>query len=86
MRWGPVNCNQERAVNGRISKFREDIGIGVIVADDGRKFRFVQSEVLNRNDAVIGQDVDFVPVGHRPTDIILMSGSPWTAFGAAAQG
>jgi len=79
----PVERSQERAMIGRISKFREDIGIGVIVTDDGRKFRFSQLDVLNRNDAILGEDVDFIPVGHRPTDIILMSGSPWTAFGAA---
>ena len=72
-------------MNGRISKFRDDIGVGVIVTDDGRKFRFAQADVLNRNDAILGQDVDFIPVGHRPTDIILMTGSPWTAFGAIAR-
>ena len=67
---------------GRIAKFRDDIGIGVIVADDGRKYRFAGSDVLNRNDAILGEDVDFISDGNRPIDIIVMSGSPWTAFGA----
>jgi hypothetical protein len=70
-------------VNGRISKFRQDIGIGVIVADDGRKFRFAQSDMMNPDDEIVGQDVDFIAAGHRPTEIIVMSGSPWTAFGRA---
>jgi hypothetical protein len=73
-------------VNGRISKFRQDLGIGVIVTDNGRKYRFAQSDVLNRNDAILGEDVDFVSVGNRPMEIIVMSGSPWTAFGAVLRG
>jgi hypothetical protein len=72
-------------VNGRISKFREDIGIGVIVADDGRKYRFAQSDMMNADDEIVGLDVDFVPIGNRPVEIIVMSGSPWTAFGAAGR-
>jgi hypothetical protein len=73
-------------VNGRISKFREDIGVGVIITDDGRRYRFAQSDVLNRNDAILGKDVDFVSISNRPTEIIVMSGSPWTAFGAGLGG
>jgi len=73
-------------VYGRISKYREDIGVGVIVADDGRKYRFFRSDVLNRNHAIPGEDVDFIPLGHRPIEIIVMKGSPWTAFGAGLRG
>ncbi|HXF52686.1 MAG TPA: hypothetical protein VNK52_01050 [Hyphomicrobiaceae bacterium] len=71
---------------GRISKYREDIGVGVIVTDDGRKYRFSRSDVLNRNHAILGEDVDFVPEGNRPIEIIVMKGSPWTVFGAALRG
>jgi hypothetical protein len=41
---------------------------------------------LNRNDALLGEDVDFVSIGNRPMEIIVMSGSPWTAFGAGFRG
>jgi hypothetical protein len=78
--------SKESAVYGRISKFREDIGVGVIITDDGRRYRFAQSDVLNRNDAILGKDVDFVSISNRPTEIIVMSGSPWTAFGAVLRG
>ena len=72
-------------MNGHISKFREDIGIGVIVADDGRKYRFAQSDIKNSDDGMIGQNVDFIVVGSRPAEIIVMSGSAWTAFGGLSR-
>jgi len=68
---------------GQITKFRDDIGVGVIEAENGRKYRFVKSEIVNQTDRLIGMGVDFV-VADRPRDIIMMSGSPWTVFAAAA--
>jgi cold shock CspA family protein len=75
----------ERAdMYGEIKKFREDIGFGVIVAEDGRKFRFTDSEILNREEMQEGREVNFVVAGLRPHSIIVISGSPWTAFGGIA--
>ena len=66
---------------GQITKFRDDIGVGVIEAEDGRKYRFAKTEIINTADRLIGQGVDFLIVASRPRQIIMMSGSPWTAFG-----
>ena len=70
-------------MHGQITKFRTDLGFGVIKADDGRKFRFEKSEIKNLNGKIVGHDVDFLIAGSRPREIILMTGSPWTAFGPA---
>lgn len=69
-------------MHGRITKFRHDIGVGVIVADNGRKFRFAGTQIRNSTPELVGQSVDFMVTGSRPTDIIMMHGSPWTAFGS----
>jgi hypothetical protein len=69
---------------GQITKFREDIGVGVIEAEDGRKYRFAKDQILNEADRLIGQGVDFLIVASRPRQIIMMSGSTWTAFGDLA--
>ena len=69
-------------MHGRITKFRHDMGIGVIVADNGLKFRFAGTQIRNATPELVGQSVDFMVRGSRPTDIIMMCGSPWTAFGA----
>jgi cold shock CspA family protein len=66
---------------GQITKFRDDIGVGVIAAENGRKYRFVKSEILNDDKRLVGTEVDFVVVASRPRQIITMTGSPWTAFG-----
>jgi hypothetical protein len=66
---------------GQITKFRDDIGIGVIAAENGRKYRFTRSEILNASSRLVGEDVNFVVVASRPRQIISLSGSPWTAFG-----
>lgn len=66
---------------GRITKYRSDFGIGVIKADNGQKFRFSKRDVTNSAGVLVGQDVDFVVVASRPAGIIMMTGSPWTAFG-----
>jgi hypothetical protein len=77
---GPASSG-ESVMHGRITKFRHDMGVGIIVADNGRKFRFTGTQVRNSTPELVGQSVDFVVSGSRPTDIIMMSGSPWTAFG-----
>ena len=71
-------------MQGEIKKFREDIGFGVILAEDGRKFRFAGSDILNRDEICEGREVDFVVLGLTPQRIIVISGSPWTAFGGLA--
>lgn len=72
-------------IQGEITKFRDDIGFGVIRADDGRKYRFTKSDVMNSDGSLVGITVDFVVVASRPTDIILLDGSPWTVFGPASR-
>jgi cold shock CspA family protein len=67
---------------GRITKYRDDLGFGVIAAENGRKYRFTKSAIMNTSDPLIGQGVDFVVEASRPAQIIMMSGSPWTAFGS----
>jgi cold shock CspA family protein len=71
----------ESAMYGKITKYRSDMGIGVIEAESGRKYRFSHAQIRNGAPELIGQSVDFVVVSNRPTDIIMMCGSPWTAFG-----
>jgi cold shock CspA family protein len=66
---------------GQITKFRDDIGIGVIEAENGRKYRFVKAEIINTDAGLVGQGVDFLVDASRPRQIIMMSGIPWTAFG-----
>lgn len=68
---------------GKITKFRPDLGYGVIKAENGRKYRFARGQVLNSADPLIGEGVDFELVASRPAQIIMMAGSPWTAFGTA---
>ncbi len=72
-------------IHGEITKFREDIGFGVIVADNGHKYRFTKSEIINFAGRLVGLTVDFVVVANRPTDIILLDGSPWTVFGPSGR-
>lgn len=69
-------------MQGQITKFRGEIGIGVIAADDGRKYRFSKSAIMNANALLIGEDVDFQISAGRPAEIIVLAGSPWSAFGA----
>jgi len=70
-------------MQGRITKFREDIGFGVIKTADGRKFRFSTSAIKNRIGRLVGVDVDFLVDALTPREIFVLDGSPWTAFGAA---
>ena len=71
-------------MHGQIFKFSEKVGFGVIEAEDGSKYRFDKSAVMNLNGRLIGHNVDFLVAARRPTDIILMTGSPWNVFGGNA--
>jgi cold shock CspA family protein len=69
-------------MHGHVSKFRADLGVGIIHTEDGRKFRFHMSEVRAPARQMIGQEVDFeISDARHPHAIILMSASPWAAFG-----
>jgi hypothetical protein len=67
---------------GQITKFRDDLGIGVIAAENGRRYRFEKTALTAAARPRIGEEVDFLLVASRPSQIVLMSGSAWTAFGA----
>lgn len=71
-------------MHGQIIKFRDDLGFGVIRTEDGTRFRFKGSEIKNPNGRLIGIDADFLLETGRASDIILMHGSTWNAFGANA--
>ncbi len=73
-------------MQGEITKYREDLGFGVILTDDGRRYRFARKQVLSAASDLVGQEVDFIMSGSQPADIIVVSGSPWTAFGGIAGG
>ena len=70
-------------MQGQITKYRQDIGVGIIAAEDGRKYRFTQSALRNAAVPPVGEDVDFLLVASRAADIFVLTGSPWTAFGPA---
>ncbi len=67
---------------GEIKKFRGDIGVGVIHAEDGRAYRFQSTEIRNRHDDLEGLEVHFQLGGLKARDIIVLAGSPWAAFGS----
>jgi hypothetical protein len=66
---------------GEITKFQDDIGVGVINAEDGRKYRFAKSDIVSSVRHLIGEGVDFIVEANRPRQIVMLSGSPWTALG-----
>ncbi len=68
-------------MEGQITKFHEGLGVGVIDAADGRKYRFSGSDIRNPNGRLVGVDVDFLVESRSPRDIVLLHGSPWTVFG-----
>lgn len=65
---------------GQITKFRSDLGFGVISAENGRKYRFSKSAIVSAGDPLIGHGVDFELDASRPALIVMMAGTPWTAF------
>jgi hypothetical protein len=66
---------------GEIKKFRSDLGIGVIAAENGRAYRFEHAEILNRHEDLEGLEVHFELGGLKAREIVVLCGSPWTAFG-----
>lgn len=66
---------------GEIKKFRRDLGVGIIRAEDGRSYRFAGEEIRNRFDDLEGYEVHFQLGGRKARDIIVLAGSPWAAFG-----
>lgn len=73
-------------MHGSITKFKANLGVGVIVAEDGRKYRFKGDEIVNLNGKIVGHEVDFeVNRVARPKDIILLTGTPWSVFGPKAR-
>jgi cold shock CspA family protein len=67
---------------GEIKKFRRDIGVGIIAAEDGRAYRFERTEILNRQDELEGQEVHFELGDLKARGIVVLAGSPWAAFGS----
>lgn len=68
-------------MEGRVTKFYRELGVGIIAAEDGRKYLFRTQQVMNRHVPIIDQEVDFEVDRGRPTQIIVLAGSAWTAFG-----
>lgn len=69
---------------GEIRKFRSDLGIGIIAAEDGHAYRFKHTEILNGRDDLEGQEVHFELGDLKAREIIVLAGSPWMAFGGVA--
>jgi cold shock CspA family protein len=67
-------------MNGRIIKFRTDLGYGIIQSEDGGKYRFSKEEIRNPNGRLVGYEVDFLLESRQSKDIFLMYGTPWSAF------
>ncbi len=70
---------------GRIEFFRADFGVGVIKADDGRKYRFQRQDLINAQNDLIGQPVHFAISGLTPQSIIVLAGSPFAVFASRHQ-
>lgn len=66
---------------GAIKKYRRDLGIGIITAEDGRAYRFERGAILNRREDLVGQEVYFDLGGRKAREVIVLAGSPWAAFG-----
>ena len=68
-------------MKGEIIKFKDEIGFGVIKAENGEKYRFAKNDVKNLNGKLVGHEVDFLISSRRSTEIFLLQGTPWGAFG-----
>jgi hypothetical protein len=67
---------------GAITKFRPDLGVGIIRGENGRRYRFSEGALRNGLACLEGEDVDFELTGLKARDIVVLAGSPWTALGA----
>ena len=72
-------------MQGQITKVHSDKGVGIITADNGAKYRFVASEIVNAGDELIGHSVDFLVHQRRPMEILVLAGSPWTVFAGSSR-
>ncbi len=70
---------------GQVTTYRGDIGVGIIAAEDGRKYRFQRGSLINLRPDLLGLEVDFELSGRSPKDIIVLAGSPFAVFGAQAK-
>lgn len=66
---------------GHVTTYRRDLGVGIIAAEDGRKYRFQQGSLINLRPDLLGLEVDFELLGRTPKDIIVLAGSPFAVFG-----
>ena len=67
-------------MQGQITKFRSDMGVGVITADNGAKYRFAAKELVNAAAELVGHSVDFLVHQRQPKEILVLTGSPWHVF------
>ena len=65
---------------GQIIKYNTRLGFGVIQSDDGDRFRFAKSAIQNPNGKLVGYGADFLVDTRQPKEIVMMQGTPWTAF------
>lgn len=70
---------------GKIESFRRDIGVGIIRAENGRKYRFSRASLINARFELEGEEVDFLLSGVTPHAIVVLAGSPWSVFAPEAQ-
>lgn len=70
---------------GHVTTYRRDLGVGIISAEDGRKYRFQQGSLINLRPDLVGVEVDFELTGRTPKDIIVLAGSPFAVFGTPAK-
>lgn len=68
-------------MQGSITKFRGDLGLGVIEGINGQKYRFFSSHLFNPSEALVGLEVDFRLESRQAREIVVLHGSPWAAFG-----
>lgn len=72
-------------MQGQITKFHSDKGVGIITADNGAKYRFLASEIVNTAEELVGHSVDFLVHERRPKEILVLAGSPWTVFSGSSR-
>lgn len=70
---------------GQIESFRRDIGVGIIRAENGRKYRFSRASLVNARADLEGEEVDFLLSGVTPQAIVVLAGSPWSVFAPETQ-
>lgn len=65
---------------GQIESYHHEIGVGIIKAEDGRKFRFACRDLINHRAQILGNEVDFELEDRTPRRIVVLAGSPWSVF------